>query len=67
MDKVELLDEVKKPSSEWIKSVGYEVIDPDGWDRSNFQYSWYEEEITFGEFNNRLLSSTIRRILKWNE
>jgi hypothetical protein len=64
MDSIELLGDVKKPSSEWIKEVGYEVLDPDGWDRSNFQYSWYEEDITYQEFQKRLLISTVRREFK---
>lgn len=64
MDSIELLGDVKKPSSEWIKEVGYEVLDPDGWDRSNFQYSWYEEDITYQEFQKRLLISTVRRKFK---
>ena len=64
MDSIEILDDVKKPSSEWIKEVGYEVLDPDGWDRSNFQYSWYEEDITYQEFQKRLLISTVKRKFK---
>jgi hypothetical protein len=64
MDSSELLGDVKKPSSEWIKEVGYEVLDPDGWDRSNFQYSWYEEDITYQEFQKRLLISTVKRKFK---
>lgn len=52
-------DKLKKPSSEWIKEVEYTVLDPDGWDRLNFEYSWYEEEITLDEFNKRVFSSTI--------
>jgi hypothetical protein len=64
MDSIELLDIIKKPSSEWIKEVGYEVLDPDGWDRSNFQYSWYEENITHQEFQRRLMISTVKRKFK---
>lgn len=33
------------------------VMDPDGWDRQNYQYSWFEEKITREEFDNRLLHS----------
>ena len=51
---------IKKTSAEWIKEVGYEVLDPDGWDRSNFEYSFYKEEITFEEFQKRLFMSTIK-------
>lgn len=67
MDIVKLLDdanEIKKTSSEWIKEVGYEVIDPDGWNRSDFQNSWYEEMITYQEFQIRLLGSTLKRKFK---
>lgn len=67
MDIVKLLDdanEIKKTSSEWIKEVGYEVIDPDGWNRSDLQNSWYEEMITYQEFQKRLLGSTLKRKFK---
>ena len=52
----------KKTSKEWIKGTGYKVIDPDGWNRSNFDYSFNKEKITFNEFNRRLLASTVERI-----
>jgi hypothetical protein len=56
--------EVKKVSAEWIKTVGYEVRDPDGWDRENFEYSWFKEKITEKEFTRRLLLSTCYRKFK---
>ena len=56
--------ETKKTSAEWIKEVGYEVLDPDGWDRANFDYSWNKEKITMAEFQRRLALSTVRRKLK---
>jgi hypothetical protein len=34
------------------------VLDPDGWDRKNFQFSWYEEKITHKEYIVRLIGST---------
>jgi hypothetical protein len=34
------------------------VMDPDGWDRKNYQYSWFEEKITLVEYNRRMLMST---------
>ncbi len=34
------------------------VVDPDGWDRSNFEESW-SEEIDEGEFQRRLMFSTV--------
>lgn len=52
-----------KTSQEWEQLVPSEfkliIMDPDGWDRKNFQYSFYEERITKVEFINRLSSSTI--------
>jgi len=52
-------NEIKKTSAEWIKEVEYEVLDPDGWDRNNFDYSWNKEKITFDEFKRRLSFSTV--------
>jgi hypothetical protein len=50
---------MKKTSDEWQKENPRTVVcDPDGWDRTNFQYSWFEEEITFEEYNKRLIHST---------
>ena len=47
-----------KTSEEWQKLCNIKVLDPDGWDRKNFQFSWYEESISREEFLNRLLIST---------
>lgn len=49
----------KKTSSEWAKDCEFDILDPDGWNRRNFQYSFYEELITKEEFNRRLFSSTV--------
>jgi hypothetical protein len=49
----------KKTSKEWQREIPYpKVLDPDGWDRSNFQYSWREELITKEEYFNRVSYST---------
>jgi len=49
----------KKTSEEWYKLLPKPTImDPDGWDRSNYQFSWYEEKITFPEFEMRRMAST---------
>jgi len=37
---------MKKVSSEWIKEYDCKVLDPDGWDRKNYDYSFNEEKIT---------------------
>ncbi len=53
-----MIDKKLRTSDEWQKEVQVEVLDPDGWDRGNFRYSWYEELITQKEFERRCLSST---------
>lgn len=49
-----------KTSEQWQKlhPESY-VLDADGWDRSNYQYSWHEELITFEEYQRRLGWSTV--------
>lgn len=48
-----------RTSEEWSKGTRFLIIDPDGWDRSNWDYSWRQEKITNDEFNSRLSRSTI--------
>lgn len=52
------MEEIKKTSAEWQKDCEYIVMDPDGWDRTNYDYSWNQEEITEQEFDKRLGQST---------
>lgn len=47
----------KLPSSEWARLLGIRIVDPDGWDRKNFEASW-SEPITVDEFRSRALRST---------
>lgn len=55
-----------KPSASWAEELrvneGIVVLDPDGWDRQNFSYSWYEERITKEEFDKRLRTSTTMNV-----
>ena len=57
-----------KTSKEWYDSLypNKELIiyDPDGWDRSNYDYSFNKEQITEQEFNKRILNSTVLAWLK---
>jgi hypothetical protein len=48
-----------KTSEEWQKLCNIQVLDPDGWDRKNYQFSWFEEKITREEFQNRFYGSTV--------
>jgi hypothetical protein len=54
------LDPILYTSEQWLAEVDIKVIDPDGWDRKNFQFSFYEEKIPKSEFNRRLAMSTIQ-------
>ena len=67
----------KKTSNDWNKELNdylksfneknhYTVYDPDGWNRSNFQFSWFEELITKEEFMKRTMSSTCLHNVNWD-
>ena len=49
-----------RTSEEWVQLLVYPVtiLDPDGWDRTNFDYSFNVERITEAEFKYRLARST---------
>jgi len=51
------MDELKT-SEDWQKLCKITVLDHDGWNRFNYQYSWYEEMISRKEFMQRILMST---------
>ncbi len=53
------LDSGFRTSETWAAQLGAEVLDPDGWDRRNFIFSWHEELITREEFDRRYMRSTI--------
>jgi len=56
------MTEELKTSQEWYdmipKELGFMIYDPDGWDRTNYQYSFHEELISKEEFKKRLMHST---------
>ena len=54
-----------KTSEEW-QTIYPEtkVLDADGWDRLNFQFSWFEEKINHIEYCRRLFTSTIEHKIK---
>lgn len=45
-------------SGDWSRLLELDVLDPDGWDRSDFARSW-AEQITIDEFKKRAGMSTI--------
>lgn len=50
-----------KTSVEWKEFLCPElvILDPDGWDRRKYEYSFMEEKVTKEEFLNRLAHSTL--------
>lgn len=54
------ITEITRPSGTWALYTGITVLDPDGWDRANFQESW-NEPITLAEFHRRVRLSTTYR------
>lgn len=50
---------IKKTSDVWAKELCVLIMDEDGWDRQNFEYSWFKEEITEEEFIRRKALSTV--------
>lgn len=57
---IKVATETTKTSDEWSKLYGYKIIDPIGWDKENYRYSWYKERITREEFELRAHKSTVR-------
>lgn len=58
------MEEELKTPEEWQKQYPDPwVLDPDGWDRMNYQFSWHEEKITLEEYNRRLSMSTCTHYL----
>lgn len=52
-------EEIKRTSSDWQQLKPETIVyDPDGWDRKNYQYSWFEELITEQQYTDRLCRST---------
>ena len=50
--------EESRTSEEWQKLCRVTVLDPDGWNRLNYQFSWHEELIDRDEFERRMVIST---------
>lgn len=48
----------KHSSATWVQITGIKIMDPDGWDRDNFEVAW-REEISLKEFLMRAYHSTI--------
>jgi hypothetical protein len=63
--KSKVLKEVDvKTSAQWLREFkDLTILDPDGWDRLNYEYSFNEELITRGEFRYRANRSTVEGVI----
>ena len=56
------MNQILKTSKQWYDEMPEDekiiIIDPNGWDRSNYEYSFNEELITYNEFEERVMYST---------
>ena len=54
---------MEKTSKEWYEKIPskfkLKILDPDGWDRQNYDYSFNGELVTYNEFRMRLGMSTV--------
>lgn len=53
------MDELMMTSESWARLLGARVLDPDGWDRAHYSFSWYKEKIDQKEFDRRFAASTV--------
>ena len=58
------MHEAMKTSADWLQEVQKDgeivvIMDADGWDRSNFDFSFHKELISRTEFEVRLSVSTV--------
>jgi hypothetical protein len=58
---ITMTEQIFKTSKQWQADAEhtYLILDPDGWNRSNFDFSFNEEMITEVEFMKRLASSSV--------
>lgn len=54
-----MIEHELRTSQQWNVKYQYKLVDHDGWDRSNFDYSYKIEKITESEFIKRVSRSTI--------
>lgn len=58
-----------RTSEQWQAHLRDEftVLDPDGWDRADYEYSWKSEIVTEAEFRNRAARSTCKPGRDWRK
>lgn len=62
------MQNILKSGAEWYKELypnnELKIMDYDGWDRGDFDYSWNEDKIDLKEFHHRLGECTVQIIRK---
>jgi len=62
------MSDLKQTSATWyeefMKSHKTRILDPDGWDRTNYNFSFHVELVTEDEFTKRLMFSTCSFVLE---
>ena len=54
------MEEERHASYLWqVLRPDIQIQDPDGWDRTNLEWSWYQQQITESEYKERLSVSTV--------
>ena len=56
----------KQPSEQWQEICHVTILDPDGWDRNKYLYSWHMEKITRAEWEKRMITSTVQSSVPWD-
>lgn len=51
-------EKIIRNSADWNRHDTYRILDPDGWDRTNFRFSWFVELIDQNEYIRRRNKST---------
>jgi hypothetical protein len=55
------MSKILRTSEEWQKLLPDQIVlNPNGWDKTNFQFSWFEELITAEQYFERTLISTCK-------
>ena len=55
------MSEQMRLPEEWAEIYKIEILDPDGWDRRNFEQDW-ARPLTEAAFNTKMMQSTIKQV-----
>ena len=52
--------DIKRVSRYWAEYYPFKILDPDGWDRKNYEHDWNIKAITWTEFLEKAMQSTCK-------